>query len=185
MRNLWTLKSARRARGTLTPGLSRRSAWFSQAPKRAIPHGAIVRATTMTTSAFSLSVRPTFRHGCPDQRRRGVLHSRGNPVKTDYSSAFKKENEIAEVGKYSIVCRTRKRKSGNHCKRQGCPLPHKVFADGGGLFFDFQTGMVGKLPNRVLESDVGLWTTILSRAPQKVRSFTRRDISFDVKSTSP
>ena len=88
--------------------------------------------------------------GCPDSGDAAFIPFTGNPVKTDYSSAFKKENEIAEVGKYSIILDDAKAKVEITASDRVALYRIKFFADGRGLFFDFQTGMVGRLPNRVL-----------------------------------
>ncbi len=123
--------------------------------------------------------------GCPDSGDAAFIPFTGNPVKTDYSSAFKKENEIAEVGKYSVVLDDAKAKVEITATDRVAIYRIKFLADGGGLFFDFQTGMVGKLPNRVLESDIRLVDDYTIVGTQKVRSFTRRDISFAVRFDKP
>lgn len=123
--------------------------------------------------------------GCPDSGDAAFIPYTGDPVKKDYSSAFKKENEIAEVGKYSVVLDDAKAKVEITATDRVAIYRIKFFADGGGLFFDFQTGMVGKLPNRVLESDIRLVDDYTIVGTQKVRSFTRRDISFAVRFDKP
>ena len=49
--------------------------------------------------------------GCPDSGDAAFMPFTGNPVKKDYSSAFEKKNETAELGKYSVVLDDAKRES--------------------------------------------------------------------------
>ncbi len=123
--------------------------------------------------------------GCPDSGDAAFIPFTGEPVKDDYSSSFKKANEKAEVGKYSVVLDDAKAVVELTADETVALYRIKYLADGGGLFFDFQTGMVGNLAARVIESDIRLADEYTVVGTQRVRSFTQRDISFAVKFDKP
>lgn len=123
--------------------------------------------------------------GCPDSGDAAFMPFTGNPVKKDYSSAFEKKNETAELGKYSVVLDDAKARVELTANETVALYRIKYLADNGGIFFDFQTGMMGNIANRVVESDIKLADEYTIVGTQKVRAFTRRDISFAVKFDKP
>lgn len=134
---------------------------------------------------FVFRANPSQRHGLPRQRRRGVYAVYGQSRKKDYSSAFEKKNETAELGKYSVVLDDAKARVELTANETVALYRIKYLADNGGIFFDFQTGMMGNIANRVVESDIKLADEYTIVGTQKVRAFTRRDISFAVKFDKP
>jgi len=119
--------------------------------------------------------------GCPDGGDVGFIPFTDGAVKKDYSSSFRKETEKASPGSYEVVLDDARAKVEIAATEYVALYRITYLADGGGIFFDFQTGMVGDVKHRVRASDVKKTGTRQISGTQKVSAFTQRDISFVVE----
>lgn len=125
--------------------------------------------------------------GCPDSGDAGFMPFVGEPIKKDYSSAFKKENEKAKLGMYSVVLDDAKCKVSLTSSEYAGLYNIEFFEDGGSLYFDFQSAMFwGRdKERRVKASAVKMLDDYTLVGTQNVKAFTARDISFAIRFNKP
>ena len=127
--------------------------------------------------------------GCPDSGDAGFMPfcATGDVVKKDYSSAFKKENEKAQVGMYSVVLDDAKCKVSLTASEYAGLYDIEFFEDGGSLYFDFHSAMFwGRdKERRVKASSIRMVDDYTLVGTQNVKAFTGRDISFAIKFNKP
>ena len=125
--------------------------------------------------------------GCPDSGDAAFMPFVGDPRRSDFSSGFKKESEKASPGFYSVVLDDAKCAVSLSASGRAAIYEIEFFEGGGGIFFDFQSGMFWRADpsGRVLESEVEMPDAFTVVGRQKVKSFTAREIWFAVKFDKP
>ncbi len=125
--------------------------------------------------------------GCPDGGDIAFMPFVGDANKDDFSSAFKKENENAELGKYSVVLDDAKCKVNLTASDRVALYEIEYFEDGGAVRFDYHSILHGwgKLDNRVPNFDIKKVDDYTLVGTRKTLSFTRRETSFAIRFDKP
>ncbi len=112
----------------------------------------------------------------------------GSSEKSDFKSNFKKENEKAQIGLYSVYLDDAKAEVKISATERVAIYEIKFDADNGGLFFDFQSGNATKpryYHNRVKSSDIKQDSPFEITGAQTTRIWVPRNIYFDIVFDKP
>ncbi len=125
--------------------------------------------------------------GCADSGDVGFMPFVGDTNKEDFSSSFKKENEKAGVGFYSVVLDDAKCRVDMTASDRVALYEIEFFEDNGGLRFDYQWILHSwaKLETRVSSCKIDRIDDYTIVGTRSVGSFTSRHISFAIKFDKP
>ncbi len=127
--------------------------------------------------------------GCPDLGDVAFIPFTGNPDKKDFKSSFDKASETAEIGLYKVKLTDAKATVKISCTEKTAIYEITFNDDNGGLYFDFQSGIVSreknKLNRRVLKSDTNQISQYEITGAQTVSMWVKRDVFFSIVFDKP